>query len=55
MATPHVWRVAITGVEGSVKYLLLSVDYFYILHTTALSTCTQGDVRLVGGMTLNEG
>ena len=26
-----------------------------ILHTTALSTCTQGDIRLVGGVTLNEG
>lgn len=27
----------------------------YILHTIALSTCTQGDIRLVGGVTLNEG
>ena len=26
-----------------------------ILHTTALSACTQGDIRLVGGETLNEG
>ena len=25
------------------------------LHTTALSTCTQGDIRLVGGVTLNDG
>ena len=55
MATPHVWRVAITGVEGSVQYLLLSVDYFYLIHCTALSTCTQGDIRLVGGVSTNEG
>ena len=37
------------------EWLLPSVDYVSILHTTALSTCTQGDIRLVGGVTLNEG
>ena len=41
--------------ERGVKYLLSSVDYSSILHTTALSTCTHGDIRLVGGVSTNEG
>ena len=57
MFLSHILESVVWMAGERVKYLLSSVgaDYSCILHTIALSACTQGDIRLVDGVSLNEG